>query len=188
MAKIWRNMFTENGLMNKKVLILYFVLYKVSYYYNTRNPNHQCTSLWETPLEVSSGTWGGAGGSQLPTIFKLGFKKSRHFFWVELKFFRGYISWKGGGIIPKIVINLPRTYRKLHCIGSAVNEILLVQIDTQILLLMYYVDITFTVQIKYRKLFEVFFSLFPHDCPLPTSSFYLDGKNFSVHLYDSNAP
>ena len=49
--------------------------------------------------------------------------------------FFGDFSWKGGGTLPKIVINLPMTYEKLHCKGnhngSAVSDILwYIHIDT----------------------------------------------------------
>ena len=60
------------------------------------------------------------------------------------------ISWKGGGTIHQIVINLHRTYEKLHCkeepyrLSGLRNP--LVQTDTQILLL-YYADITSIVKI-----------------------------------------
>ena len=45
------------------------------------------------------------------------FKKLRKYF-KRGHFFRGDLSWEVGGTLPKIVINLPRIYEKLHCKGE----------------------------------------------------------------------
>ena len=65
----------------------------------------------------------------------LDFKRKSEFFFEGIIFSRGDLSWEGGGTIPKIVINLPRTYEKLHFKGESYRfsgyRDPLVQIDTQ---------------------------------------------------------
>ena len=57
---------------------------------------------------------GGEGGIDRTSTPNFSFKNKLNGLGREF-IFGGEISWKGGGNLKNIVINLPRTYEKFHC-------------------------------------------------------------------------